>query len=117
MDFEDLRLFGTYSSLFSLDILPFIGGGVGVFCGDPFDADDNFGCAVENGVKANSFIGFDLFRSPEVALGFNRLSRVSGFSIEVTAAPVVNGVPEPASLALLGGGLLGVAGGVRRRRP
>ena len=113
--FEALRLFGSYSSLFSMDILPFIGGGVGVFCGDPFTDDDNVLCT-DTGVKANRFIGFDLFRSPSVALGFNTLSNLDAFSIDVTAAPSVAGVPEPATLALLGGGFAAMVGGTRRRR-
>lgn len=105
--FLDLGLTGDYTSLFSAEFNPFIGGGVGVFCGDPFDPDDNFLCAQEGGVKTAELIGVDLYTSPRIALDYNRIAEGGAFSILVT--------PEPGTLWLAL--VAGVAMSAIRRRP
>jgi hypothetical protein len=95
--FLNLGLIGNYNSLFSAEFNPFIGGGYGVFCGDPFDPDDNFGCIEEGGVKTEELIGVDLFRSPTIALDYNEIGTAGGFSIMVAPAAV----PEPGTLGLV----------------
>jgi hypothetical protein len=107
--FLDLGLTGDYTSLFSAEFNPFIGGGIGVFCGDPFDPDDNFLCAEEGGVKTAELIGVDLFRSPRIALDYNRVADAGAFSIFVT--------PEPGTLWLMLVAAGALFSGRRRRRP
>jgi hypothetical protein len=105
--FLDLGLRGDYTSLFSAEFNPFVGGGYGVFCGDPFDPNDNFLCIDEGGVKTDELIGVDLYRSPRIALNYNRISDAGGFNVFVA--------PEPGTLWLM----LVAAGAlyrVRRRR-
>lgn len=110
-DFLDLGLTGDYTSLFSAEFNPFIGGGIGVFCGDPFDPDDNFLCVQEGGAKTDELIGVDLFRSPRIGLDYNRIGDAGGFSVLVTPATT----PEPSTLWLM---LLAAGAGsaLRRRR-
>ena len=107
---RDLALIGDFTSLFSAEFNPFIGGGIGVFCGDPFDPNDNFLCAQEGGVKTAEFIGIDLFSSPRIALDYNEIGTAGGFDVIVGPAPV----PEPGTLGLVLAG--GAALALRRRR-
>jgi hypothetical protein len=102
--FLDLALIGDFTSLFSAEFNPFIGGGIGVFCGDPFDPNDNFLCAQEGGVKTAELIGIDLFSSPRIALNYNTIGSADGFDVTVEPAPV----PEPGTLVLVlaGGAVL-----------
>lgn len=114
--FLDLRMTGDFTSLFSAEFEPFIGGGIGVFCGDPFDPDDNFLCAREGGVKTDEFISVDLFRSPRIDLNYNQIGEGGEFSLMVADDTTVpEPVPEPGTLSLILAGS-GALGWIRRRR-
>ena len=116
-DFTQVRLFGTFSSAFDLEIDPFIGGGIGVFCGDPFDPNDNILCATEGGAKTDALLSFDLFNTPLININYAQALNREGFRVRVVEARV----SEPATLALIALGVLALAGaatalGYRQRR-
>lgn len=67
---------------------------------------------------ANPYIhySFDLnLAAGSYTLRFGESDNQSNFAVGVDNVEVVNNTPEPASLALLGSGLLGIGGAVRRK--
>ena len=102
-NFLDLTLAAEFSSLFRMAVNPFIGGGIGVFCGDPFNPDDNFLCIEEGGVTTNNAIGVNLFSTPTLNMGGSRINSLAGFSVEVVdpfvSTPPAT-VPEPGTIVL-----------------
>ena len=101
--YASLSVLNSFSTQFSLDIRPFIEYGVGLFCGDLGDPDDNFGCAAEDRL-ITTLAGIDLFSSPELNLAYGAVNTGTAFSINVLAAPI----PEPGTMALMlaGAGVL-----------
>lgn len=105
-----LTLGNQYSTQFALNALPYIEYGVGVYCGDLGDDDDNILCTDEK--LRRRVAGIDLFSSADITIDYGALDFARAFTINVLDLPT--GVPEPGTLwmALAGTGWLVV----RRRR-
>ena len=112
--FESIALSATLNSDFLFAPNPFIGGGIGVFCGDPFDPNDNFLCAQEGGVKTNSPLSLNLFSTPTLDMGGDVIASRMGFSVLVTTAAAA--VSEPGVLSMLSLGIVLLGLSSRRRR-
>ena len=78
---------------------------------------DFFSCLDCTGINGDGFIGATataVFSDGEIRTGTYVATRVAGFGSEVSITTPTTGVPEPGSLALVGGALAALA--LRRRQ-